>query len=141
MKEFAPYTCPPGYYNFICEVTDSQRSPVYMRNPGQFTDTVLQEVREIGFVRDRRYVDDVHVNPVLDTYPIYYSGYLRRYQSAAAAVREFSDRIALVGRSGAFWYNNSDHSIRMALETARRLVAGQQPDFDFRSYFGGTGTA
>ena len=37
MKEFAPYTCQDGYYNFVCELTDSQVSPVYsttLRNIG-----------------------------------------------------------------------------------------------------------
>ena len=27
MRDFAGYTCPPGYYNLICEVTDSQSVP------------------------------------------------------------------------------------------------------------------
>ena len=137
MKEFAAYTCPSGYYNFVCELTDSQRTPVYFNGPENFTDSVLQELRQMNFLKGNRYVAAVHANPVIDTYPIYHSGYLRQFSRTAAAVKQFSNRITLVGRSGAFWYNNSDHSIRFAIETARRLTGGITQDFDYRRYFGG----
>ncbi len=82
----------------------------------------------------------VHINPVVDTYPIYHRGYLKQFATTAGNVKKFSKNITLVGRCGAFWYNNSDHSIRFALETSKKLLgkAGAvQEDFDYRGYFGG----
>jgi protoporphyrinogen oxidase len=137
MKEFAPYTCPPDYYNFVCEVTDSQKNPVYFAVAEKCKDTVLNELCEMHFLKANKYVEAIHTNAVVDTYPIYHRGYLKQFGQTAADVRRFSPRITLVGRSGAFWYNNSDHSIRFALETARRLVNGQAGEFDYRGYFGG----
>jgi protoporphyrinogen oxidase len=137
MNEFAPYTCPPGYYNFICEVTDSQRDPLYFRNPQEFTDVVLDELVKMRFLNTGNGVEAVHINPVVDTYPIYHRGYLKQFGLAAARAKAFSKRVRLLGRSGAFWYNNSDHSIRFAMETVRALLGRSSGDFDFRGYFGG----
>jgi protoporphyrinogen oxidase len=137
MREFAPYTCPPGYYNFICEVTDSQREPCYFPLAETLTGKILGELKDMKFLRNHSHVEAVEINRVVDTYPIYHQGYLKQFADAAAAARKFSKRIHLVGRSGAFWYNNSDHAIRFSLETARKLLGETKGDFDYRDYFGG----
>ena len=138
MKEFSPANSPAGYYNFICEVTDSQAAPRYMQQPAQFADEVINEMLRMGFLRDRRGIEAVHTNPVLDTYPIYHRHYHRGFGSVLGAVRKFSPRIHLLGRSGAYWYNNSDHSIRMAIDMSHRLLRDPERHFDFRAYFGGS---
>ena len=83
----------------------------------------------------------VHINPVQDTYPIYHKLYNKDFGASALLVKKFSKHIHLLGRSGAFWYNNSDHSIRFALEMAQRLLNQDQRPFDFRHYFGGSQAA
>lgn len=138
MRAFAGYTCPPGYYNLICELTDSQRSPKYMINPAEHTQGVIKELKEMSFIRSNASVEEVHINPVRDTYPIYHKLYHKDFGASAFQVKKFSKHIHLLGRSGAFWYNNSDHSIRFALEMAQRLLNQDQRPFDFRHYFGGT---
>ena len=137
MREFAGYTCPKGYYNLICEVTDSQQAPKYMRDPAKYASAVIEELRAMSFISSGNAVVDAHVNPVQDTYPIYHKSYHKDFGAAALAVRKFSRHIHLLGRSGAFWYNNSDHSIRFALEMAQRLLKKDHQVFDYRHYFGG----
>jgi len=137
MREFAGYTCPPGYYNLTCEVTDSQSAPRYMLDPGKYIQEVLKELKDMSFIRAASSVEDVHINPVQDTYPIYHKTYHKDFGASALQVKKFSKRVHLLGRSGAFWYNNSDHSIRFALEMARRLLEQDERPFDFRHYFGG----
>jgi protoporphyrinogen oxidase len=137
MREFTPRNNPAGYYNFICEVTDSQAEPRYMLQPERFTDAVLDEMVEMDFLRDRRGVEAVHTNPALDTYPIYHRRYRTGFGSVVGAVRKFSRRIHLLGRSGAYWYNNSDHSIRMAIDLSDKLLRDPEREFDHRAYFGG----
>jgi UDP-galactopyranose mutase len=34
------------------------------------------------------------------------------------------ENLKLLGRTGAYWYNNSDHSMKMALDMARHLLKG-----------------
>jgi protoporphyrinogen oxidase len=137
MSEFGSYTCRPGYYNFICEVTDSQRQPLYFEDPQALTNTVLKELVSMKFLKNLAQVEAVHINPVTDTYPIYHRGYRQQFGSVAGSVKKFSPRIHLLGRCGAFWYNNSDHSIRFAIETARKLLGERNDDFNYREYFGG----
>lgn len=138
MSEFAPYTCQNGYYNFVCEVTDSQIHSHYFKDPRQYVEGILNELISMRFLKGKKYVEAIHINPVLDTYPIYHKQYNRDFGKAAAAVKKFSNRIHLLGRSGAFWYNNSDHSIRFAIEMAEKLLGKSTRDFDYRTYFGGS---
>jgi protoporphyrinogen oxidase len=135
MREFAPYTCPPGYYNFIAEVTDDPARPRFFPEPRSFVRQVLEELTGFGFIRHPRFCEEVLVNPVADTYPIYHRRYRRDFAAAAAAVARHSPRIHLLGRTGAFWYNNTDHSIRFALEMAEALIAGTTPQIPFRDFF------
>jgi protoporphyrinogen oxidase len=137
MKEFAPNTCPEGYYNVICELTDSQRTPRYFQDPAAHRDTVLDELIEMSLFKARRFVDAVYINPVVDTYPIYHRRFHKEFSDAVRAVKQYSRNIHLLGRSGAFWYNNSDHSIRMALDMAKFLVGKSERPLDYRGYFGG----
>ena len=138
MKEFALYTCQDGYYNFICELTDSQVSPVYFSDPSKYRDGILDELVQMSFLKDRKYVEDIKVNPVRDTYPIYHKRYNQSFGQAVGALRKFSQRIHLLGRCGAYWYNNSDHSMRFAIEMANKLLKKNTEEFDYRAYFGGT---
>ncbi len=137
MREFSPTTVPDGYYNFVCEATDSQINPKFFQDPESHTDRVLSEMLEMGFLKSRAGVEAVHVNPVLDTYPVYHLNYKKDFAAAVRATKTFSKRIHLLGRSGAYWYNNSDHSIRMALDMAEKLLRDPEREFDFRGYFGG----
>ena len=137
MKEFAPYTCKEGYYNMVCELTDAQHNPVYFKQPESHTQGILDELVEMKFIKNKKFVEGVKVNPVIDTYPIYHKRYLKDFAEVAKKVKQYSDRIHLLGRSGAFWYNNSDHSIRMAIEMSKKLLGKETKVFDYRDYFGG----
>jgi len=74
---------------------------------------------------------------VLDTYPVYHKNYYKDFSQVAGSIKKFSKKIHLLGRAGAFWYNNSDHSIRMSIELANKLLGTQEKEFDYRHYFGG----
>ena len=109
-----------------------------MVQPESFTDAVIDEMIRMNFLRDRRGIEAVHINPVLDTYPIYHLKYHHGFGSVVGAVKKFSPRIHMLGRSGAYWYNNSDHSIRMAIDMSQRLLRNPERTFDYRAYFGGS---
>lgn len=137
MKEFAPYTCKDGYYNMICELTDSQTNPKYFSDPANHTDGILNELTEMSFLKNKTAVENVYTNAVLDTYPVYHKNYYKDFSQVAGSIKKFSKKIHLLGRAGAFWYNNSDHSIRMSIELANKLLGTQEKEFDYRHYFGG----
>ncbi len=137
MREFNQSTTPDGYYNFICELTDSQTDPKYFANPEAHKDDMIKELVGMDFLTGTSGIEAVHINPVVDTYPIYHRRYHKDFGRITKEIRQFSKRVHLLGRTGAFWYNNSDHSIRMALDMAQKILKDPEIDFDFRGYFGG----
>jgi protoporphyrinogen oxidase len=137
MREFADTVSPTGYYNVMCELTDSQAKPVYFKNPESHRDAVIAELVDMSLFTASRFVEAVHVNPVIDTYPIYHRGYHQAFSQGVRSIKKFSKRIHLIGRSGAFWYNNSDHSLRMAIDMSKYFLGKTSQPFDFRGYFGG----
>ncbi len=136
MREFALSTCKVGYYNIICELTDSQLKPVYALEPQHYADRVLEELLKMRFITDRKYVESVHPVIVKDTYPVYHRAYLKDFGCCASGIKSFSNRIHLIGRSGAFWYSNSNHSIRFAIEKTNQLLGNKTEEFNYRKYFG-----
>ncbi len=136
MREFADYTCNHGYYNFICELTDSQITPKYFKEPTAHSDEILKELVDMSFLKGASDVESIEINRVQDTYPIYHRNYIRDFARAKQIVQKYSRRIHLLGRAGAFWYNNSDHSIRFGLETAWKLLGRRKSEFEYRNYFG-----
>lgn len=137
MKEFSSYTCPHGYYNLIAELTDNQLNPKYFRQPKKYERGIIDELVAMRFIQSAQAVERVHINSVVDTYPIYHKKYMLDFSRSKAAVMKYSKHVHLLGRCGAFWYNNSDHSIRFALEMANRLLSSDPEPFDYRHYFGG----
>jgi protoporphyrinogen oxidase len=135
MKEFAPYTCQDGYYNITCEVTDSQSQAQYFDDPDRYTQPIVDELVDMAFLKDRKFVERIECNRIVDTYPIYHKRYLKDFAAVRQTVKEFSQNIHLLGRCGAFWYNNSDHSMRMAIELAQELIGDHEHRFNYRRYF------
>ena len=82
------------------------------------------------------FVEGVEFNQIVDTYPIYHKRYLKDFATVTQMVKDFSQNIHLLGRCGAFWYNNSDHAMRMAIELAQELTGDHEQPFNYRRYFG-----
>lgn len=137
MNEFAPHLCREGYYNFVCEVTDSQQNPRFFNDPEKYRDMIIEELCDLSFIRSRSAVEAVHINPVQDTYPIYDRRYREYFNEVRSTIKSYSASLDLLGRSGAFWYNNTDHSMRMALDWAKVILKQSSDGLDYRSYFGG----
>lgn len=77
-------------------------------------------VDKLGFVSPEEVVG-TNVVRTRNAYPVYDLD----YSSRIATIRAYLDRFAglhVVGRGGAFRYNNADHSIEMGLLLARRLL-------------------
>lgn len=77
------------------------------------------------------------------TYPVYRSGYRTHLDTIAAYLAGF-DNLQVIGRAGAYKYNNQDHSILMGYLAARNL-AGERHDLwavntDTEYHEGGTFT-
>jgi protoporphyrinogen oxidase len=90
----------------------------------------------MNFIKNSKDILDIKINSIQDTYPIYHKEYKVAFNTVLKGVKSFSKNIHLLGRSGAYWYNNSDHSIRMAIELAKKLLKNNHDlEFDYRKYF------
>jgi protoporphyrinogen oxidase len=139
MREFHNSTTPEGYYNLIAEVTSLDPKSQVITAPENLIPNVIDDLKSVGIVKRSAVFakDSIRVEPVFDTYPIYDTNYKEKFTDAIKHIKSVSPHIDLLGRSGAFWYNNSDHSIRMAIEYVRRQVDKKHPEFLYREYFGG----
>lgn len=80
----------------------------------------IPELRKTGLIGDRE-VLDVQVQRVPRCYPVYHLGYkeaLRPVETHLKTIRG----LEVIGRYGAFKYNNQDHSILMGLLAAEKVV-------------------
>jgi protoporphyrinogen oxidase len=121
-KELAPYMSPPGTSGLCVEVTCFEGAEPW-QNPEALIPQIQADLVRLRLVPSIQDFGAVHVERVRDTYPIYD---LRYKESFAAAMRMAKpyENLKLLGRTGAYWYNNSDHSMKMSLHLARHLLKG-----------------
>ena len=113
------------YYNFSVEVTSSKA--LFQLNHGgklnKLKDQVLAELVQLGFITNVSSCDAINYEFIADSYPIYDLEYKKKFGGYQKVINQFSNSIILSGRTGSFWYNNSDHSIKMALNLSKKILA------------------
>ena len=96
-----------------------------------------REVRSTGLV-GKAHISDGFVYRIPRCYPVYQKG----YKNFLIPVQEYVahiDRLHVIGRYGAFKYNNQDHSILMGLLAAENVLNGASHDLwgintDYENY-------
>lgn len=79
-----------------------------------------KEIAKIGLASEKE-VLDAHIFRIPRCYPVYFSG----YQQMLKPVQEFLGKIKnlhVIGRYGAYKYNNQDHSILMGMLAAENIL-------------------
>ncbi|NOY24910.1 MAG: NAD(P)-binding protein [Oligoflexia bacterium] len=117
---FSPATAPTGMTGYCCEVSCMEGDQRWLEGE-RLTDWVLDDLLKVGLVPNRHRVQDVRVERVGDSYPIYRTGYPGQLDSARRSLAAFHN-LHLAGRTGLFWYNNMDHSIENAMQLTTRLL-------------------
>jgi protoporphyrinogen oxidase len=120
--EMAPYMAPSGKTGLCVEVTGFEGEGVW-KDPEALVPRILEDLVRLKLVAAKEDFGAVHIERVRDTYPIYDLRYKESFALAARMVKPLSN-LKLLGRTGAYWYNNSDHSMKMSLQLARHLLAG-----------------
>jgi len=121
-KELAPYMSPLGKTGLCVEVTCFEGDRPW-REPESLIDQIKSDLVRLELVGASSDFAAVHVEKVRDTYPIYDLQYKESF-AAASQMAESFENLELLGRTGAYWYNNSDHSMKMSLHMARHLLQG-----------------
>ena len=97
----------------------------------------IPEIRKTGLIGDCR-VLDAHVHRVPRCYPVYHLGYKEALKPVESYLRTINN-LDVIGRYGAFKYNNQDHSILMGILAAERIAKNASHDLwainsDYESY-------
>jgi protoporphyrinogen oxidase len=114
---FSRRLAPDGHNSLCLEVTCKAGDAVW-NNPERLKDDILAGIAKTGLASG----DDVlgvHVEKVRETYPLYKVNFqeeLKKTMDKISAIKN----LTVLGRCGRFWYNNMDHSIKDALQAARK---------------------
>jgi protoporphyrinogen oxidase len=103
---------------FWCQATD----PRWSETDESLISLATRELLATGLV-DARKVLDGFVQRVPNCYPIYSRGYKNDLQPVQDWLDNFSG-LHVIGRYGAFKYNNQDHSILMGLLLSEKILQG-----------------
>jgi protoporphyrinogen oxidase len=120
---FAPGMAPAGKSGLCVELTCREGDERW-RHPERHVAAIVRDLVRTRTIDRESDVEQVHIERVPCTYPIYklnYQGELGRNLQALAAFRN----LLPAGRCGRFWYNNMDHSIGQGLAMADRILGGE----------------
>ncbi len=96
-----------------------------------------KELRQSGLLKGQRILDG-KVIPIPRCYPVYTKNYKAILSPIEIQLRQI-ENLAVIGRYGAFKYNNQDHSMLMGIMAAENIVNGRQHNLweintDYESY-------
>ncbi|MEI7803336.1 MAG: FAD-dependent oxidoreductase [Bacteroidota bacterium] len=90
---------------------------------GYFQQLGETELRKTGLIKAQHKILNCHIEKLNRCYPVYETGYAANVET----IKKFLDEIKnlrVIGRYGAFKYNNQDHSILMGLLAAKEILNG-----------------
>jgi len=117
---FAPDLVPAGKGSLGVEVTCREGDDVW-NHPERLEERVVADLVRVGMIPSAAAVGNIHIERIREAYPIYQLNY-RELQSNAFQDLSLYKNLFPAGRTGLFWYNNMDQSIRQARELAETLV-------------------
>ncbi len=94
--------------------------PIWNQSPEQLIDTASREIVITGLVSDGE-VKDGHVVRLPRCYPVYFRGY-REVIKPVESYLDTVDGLHVIGRYGAYKYNNQDHSILMGMRASENIL-------------------
>jgi protoporphyrinogen oxidase len=119
---------------FWCNDSD----PIWRDSEEALVALARGEVVASGLLADRSLILDGAVCRIPRCYPVYRRGYRRLLEPIEGYLRTI-DGLQVIGRYGAFKYNNQDHSILMGLLAAENVLADARHDLfsvncDYETY-------
>ena len=80
-----------------------------------------QELRKLQLINTTHNIINSHVIRIPKCYPVYETGYKKHLDVITNYLNEIKN-LKLIGRYGAFKYNNQDHSILMGILSAQKIL-------------------
>lgn len=119
---FGTHTAPNGRNGICCELCSIDDDATW-RSPEELKSRVIDDLLRARLIRSKSEVLGVHIEKIRNSYPIYTIDYRKKLNHAMRDMSRF-ENVLLLGRTGTFWYNNMDHSIRMAIDLGAVINEG-----------------
>ncbi|NHC33697.1 GtrA family protein [Scytonema millei] len=104
-----------------CEYWCNYDEPMWQQPEAELLERAEQELRKIGLLHHEK-VSSGFVVRLPRTYPIYAGNYQQALSDIQSYLQQFPN-LQLVGRYGAFKYNNQDHSLLMGILAAENVLS------------------
>jgi protoporphyrinogen oxidase/putative flippase GtrA len=103
-----------------CEYWCNFDDPMWTQSEDELMLQAERELRKIGLLR-REHVSGGFIKRLPRTYPIYAGNYQAALSEIQGYLQQFQN-LQLIGRYGAFKYNNQDHSLLMGIMAAENIL-------------------
>ena len=124
-----------NFNNWVPEITNNQPNsilcleywcfddPTWKSDNSLLVEQAVKDITKSGLIKNRKILDSM-VYRVPKCYPIYSVGYKKNLKIVEDYLDTLSN-ISVIGRYGAFKYNNQDHSILMGILAAENILEGK----------------
>jgi protoporphyrinogen oxidase len=94
--------------------------PLWSAGEQELKDLAATELVKIGLAEESE-IRDAFVFRIPRCYPVYFSGYAEKLKPIEVFLKKISN-LHVIGRYGAYKYNNQDHSILMGMKAAENIL-------------------
>ena len=123
-RNFSPATAPEGKTGISLEVTCMEGDRVW-NDPEKLVHVVKDDMMKVGLIPGPEAILDIRIEKVANVYPIYELDYLSPVTRILNHL-SYMHNLLLLGRTGTFWYNNMDHSIRAGMDCAEDVIRSER---------------
>ncbi len=110
-----------GEKTLVClELWASPEDAIWKSNDEQLVSHARKNLIKTGLVDDSSVLDSKVIR-IPRCYPVYYKGYKKDLSVLQDYLDQF-ENLQIIGRYGAYKYNNQDHSIRMGINAAENIT-------------------
>ncbi len=120
-----------------CELWCNHADSTWSASDRDLSNQVISELRQIGLIESQP-IRNSHVVRIPRSYPVYRIGYQQQVDTISNFLQSI-EGLSVIGRYGAFKYNNQDHSLLMGLLAAENVLHSRHHNLwdlnsDFESY-------
>lgn len=119
---FNERNAPAGKSGVVLEISCIENDD-YWRNPERLRARIEKSMLDMKLIEKVEDIIDIKFERIPNVYPIYTMDYYEKLEKVMKELEGF-ENLRLIGRTGTFWYNNMDHSIKMSLEMADSIIRG-----------------
>ena len=117
---FNPKNSPSGRTGLCVEITSFEKDDNW-KNPKKLIPQLKKDLKKVGLIKSEKDVLDIKVEKIQNVYPRYKVNYRSELKKASNLLKKYQN-LTTLGRTGNFWYNNMDHSIKQALEFSEHFI-------------------